>query len=147
MFRIGVGAVITNERGEVLLCRRTDYDLWNLPGGGMEPGEAPWEAAVRETLEEVGVEVEVTGLVGLYFKADTDELYLAFRCRIVGGELRTTDEADAIEYFTPDDLPENLSPRQVQRIHDALAGTEVAFRTQAGPGARELIERGLIDPR
>lgn len=147
MFRIGVGAVITNERGEVLLCRRTDYDLWNLPGGGMEPGEAPWEAAVREAREEIGVEVEVTGLVGLYFKPDADELYAAFRCKIVGGELELTDEADAIEYFSADDLPENLSPRQVERIQDALVGTEVVFRTQVGPGARELIARGLIAPR
>ncbi len=52
--------------GRVLFCHRRDCDFWNLPGGGVESGEAPWQAVVREVREEVGLEVEVVRLAGLY---------------------------------------------------------------------------------
>ena len=48
MFRIGVFGIVTDEEDRVLLCHRRDYDLWNLPGGGVGPGESPWDALVRE---------------------------------------------------------------------------------------------------
>lgn len=144
-FPLGAFAVITNGRGEVLLCHRTDYDLWNMPGGGVEDGESPWEAVVRETREEVRLDVVVERLTGVYWKPTFPELVLAFACRVVGGELGTSDEADDARYFPADDLPENISPRQVERIHDALADLdEPALRVQLGPGGREMIERGAV---
>jgi len=48
MFKIGVFAIIFNEKKEVLLCHRRDYDLWNLPGGGLEENESPWDGIIRE---------------------------------------------------------------------------------------------------
>jgi len=48
MFSIGVFGIIFDVEGRVLLCHRRDYDLWNLPGGGLETGEAPWEGLIRE---------------------------------------------------------------------------------------------------
>jgi len=48
---VGVFGIITNEEDEILFCHRNDYDLWNLPGGGVEAGESPWEALVREIKE------------------------------------------------------------------------------------------------
>ena len=48
LFIIGVFAVIFDSSKRVLLCHRTDIDLWDLPSGAMEQGETPWEAAVRE---------------------------------------------------------------------------------------------------
>jgi len=51
---IGAFALIFNEHQDILLCHRRDLDLWNLPGGGMEAGETPWQAVVREVEEEVG---------------------------------------------------------------------------------------------
>lgn len=146
-FPLGAFAVITNADGEVLLCHRTDYDLWNMPGGGVEDGESPWEAVVRETREEVRLEVVVERLAGAYWKPDASELVLTFLCRVVGGEPGTSDEADEVGYFRPAELPENMSPRHAQRIRDALEGAERAvLRIQGGPGARELIERGIVPP-
>jgi ADP-ribose pyrophosphatase YjhB (NUDIX family) len=58
--------VVTNEDGEILLIRRSDNDNWALPGGAMDLGESLPEAAVRETAEETGIDVEITGLVGIY---------------------------------------------------------------------------------
>ena len=58
--------VAVNDVGEILLIHRTDNDNWSLPGGAMEPGESMTDCAVRETLEETGVQVAITGLVGIY---------------------------------------------------------------------------------
>lgn len=52
MFKIGAFAIILDEQGRVLLCHRRDIDAWNLPGGGLLSGEAPWQGVVRETKEE-----------------------------------------------------------------------------------------------
>ncbi len=52
--------------GYVLIQRRSDKGLWALPGGRQDPGESLMETAVRETLEETGIRVRVTGLVGIY---------------------------------------------------------------------------------
>jgi len=55
-FRAGVGAVIANERGEVLACERRDVaGAWQFPQGGLKDGEAPIEAVRREILEETGI--------------------------------------------------------------------------------------------
>ncbi|HUY52583.1 MAG TPA: NUDIX domain-containing protein [Streptosporangiaceae bacterium] len=61
-----VNVAVTNEAAEILLIRRSDNDNWALPGGGVDLGESLAEAAVRETLEENGIECEVTGLSGIY---------------------------------------------------------------------------------
>jgi 8-oxo-dGTP pyrophosphatase MutT (NUDIX family) len=50
-FSIGAFAILFDDQGRVLLCHRRDRDMWNLPGGGVESGELPTEAVVRETKE------------------------------------------------------------------------------------------------
>lgn len=140
MFSLGAFAIIFDEHGRVLLCHRRDMDVWNLPGGGVESGELPTEAAVREALEETGLHVTVQRLVGVYVKTDKNDLVFAFTCQVVGGELALTDEADACRYFDLEHLPPNTSPKQVERIYDALAPeTHPIFRRQAGPSTREML--------
>ena len=58
--------VVVNDDGAILLIRRSDNDNWALPGGGMNLGESLPQTAVRETAEETGIHIEVTGLVGIY---------------------------------------------------------------------------------
>lgn len=135
--------MIFDADGAVLLCHRGDLDVWNLPGGQVEPGESPWDAAIRETLEEVGLVVEIERLAGVYFKPEQSETVFSFVCRIVGGELSTSDEADDIRYFPIVELPANTSPKQVERIVDALlAQSTPLLREQIGPGTRQLIAEG-----
>jgi ADP-ribose pyrophosphatase YjhB (NUDIX family) len=139
-FLVGACAIIFDERGRVLLSHRRDLDLWNLPGGGVESGEIPTEAAVRETKEETGLDIAIERLVGVYGKRDKDEIVFAFACCVVGGALSITDEADTHEYFAVDALPVNTIPKQVARIHDAIdGGAQPVFRLQAGPSAREWL--------
>jgi ADP-ribose pyrophosphatase YjhB (NUDIX family) len=61
-----VNVVVSNDRGEILLIRRSDNDNWALPGGAIDLGESLTQAAVREVTEETGIECEVDGLVGIY---------------------------------------------------------------------------------
>ena len=59
-------AVVTDDQDRIVLIRRRDNDLWALPGGGMDLGESIVGCAVREVKEETGLDVEVTGLIGVY---------------------------------------------------------------------------------
>ena len=61
-----VTAFVVNDNGDVLLERRSDNGRWGLPGGVQEIGESIAQTVVREVREETGVDVEVTGLVGIY---------------------------------------------------------------------------------
>lgn len=139
-FTIGAFAIILDAEDRVLLCHRRDIDLWNLPGGGVEAGETPWEAVVREVREETGFEVAVERLQGIYVKPETDDLVFSFICAIRGGAITLNDEADRIDWFAKDDLPPNTSPKQQARILDALAPAEkVVLRAQFGPSSAERL--------
>jgi len=141
LFSIGAFAIIFNDAGGVLLCHRRDMDMWNLPGGGMESGELPTEAVIREVKEETGLEVVIDRLIGVYGKVDKDELVFSFVCRVIGGKYSTTDESDACQYFAMDDLPPNTPPKQVERIHDARnPGNQPVYRRQNLPSTKEILK-------
>ncbi len=120
IFRIGVFALIFDDQDRILLGHRRDIDWWNLPGGGMEAGETVDEALRREVREETGLEVEVEQLVGVYSKPQKQEVVLTFRCQVIGGMLRPTEEIRESCYFAPDALPANTLPKHRQRVEDAL---------------------------
>ncbi len=148
MTRIGTFAIIFDDQGRVLLGHRRDLDIWNLPGGRMEPGELPDEAVVREVREETGLQVRVDRLLAVYGKEGKDELIFLFRCVPVGGCLRrTTTETDDNRFFPPQTLPHNLIPKHRERIVDALAGhRHPIFRRQAGPSTREFLAKHTASP-
>ncbi|WP_394430445.1 NUDIX hydrolase [Streptomyces sp. SGAir0957] len=127
-----VVAVAVNEGGEVLLIHKTDNDLWALPGGGVEIGESVADAAVRETKEETGFDVEVTGLVGLYTNPGHVMAYddgevrqqfsICFSARIVGGAPRTSSESKEVAFVAPERLSElRIHPSMRMRIEHGLA--------------------------
>src|SRR5919199_4691138 len=99
---VAVTAVVVNDQGELLLQKRSDNDLWGLPGGAMNLGESIGQAVVREVREETGLEVQPTGLVGIYSDPGhviayangevRQEFSFSFTARIVGGEVSVADE-------------------------------------------------------
>ncbi|MFE5922978.1 NUDIX hydrolase [Streptomyces sp. NPDC056468] len=127
-----VTAVARNEAGDVLLIHKTDNDLWALPGGGVDVGESVADAAVRETKEETGFDVEVTGLVGLYTNPGHVMAYddgevrqqfsICFTARITGGELRTSSESKEVAFVDPSRLDDlNIHPSMRMRIEHGLS--------------------------
>jgi 8-oxo-dGTP pyrophosphatase MutT (NUDIX family) len=61
-----VTVVLRDDEGRVLLARHVENDQWLLPGGTIEPGENPADAAIREMWEETGLVVRLTSLVGVF---------------------------------------------------------------------------------
>jgi 8-oxo-dGTP diphosphatase len=114
--KLAAHAVITDEQGRVLLLRSRYADLWALPGGGLNRREHLDAAVARECREELGVEVEVEGLTGLYYHADISAYVAIFRCRIVRGEIRLSHEHSEFRWTRPEELPGRI--RQV--VEDAL---------------------------
>jgi ADP-ribose pyrophosphatase YjhB (NUDIX family) len=134
MFTLGAFAVIADEQGRVLLCRRRDRPVWNLPGGGVQPGEMPDEAAIRETREETGLEIRIDRLTGVYGKTNRDDLVFVFRATVIGGQLQTTDEAERCEFFAVAAMPDDTLVTHRERIQDAMAGqSDVIMRRHSSP--------------
>lgn len=106
--------VVVDETGRVLLHRRTDNGMWALPGGKMELGESLAGCGIRETREETGIEIEITGIVGTYtnpghvFAYDDGEVRQEFSVcllgRAVGGTLRASDESFEVAWFNPNEV-------------------------------------------
>ena len=142
-FLIGTFAIIFDSDKKVLLCHRRDYDLWNLPGGTLEVGESPWGAVIREIKEETGLTAEIDRLAGVYHKPEKNEICFSYVCKAVGGTLTLNDEADQITYFAISDIPHNTSPKQVERIKDALQNP-FTFKTQTGKGSIEMVKEGKL---
>lgn len=115
---VGAFCIIERDPGEFLLCHRRDKDLWNLPGGQVETGEAPWDAAVREVYEEVGLKVTIDHLVGCYFKKKEDDLVFMFLASpsSTGMTPTVSDEADQVQYFSLESMPSNTGPKQAERL-------------------------------
>lgn len=141
-FAAGAYAVIFDEAGRVLFCHRRDCDFWNLPGGRVESGEAPWQAVVREVREETGLEVAVERLAGLYSWLALDEVIYSFVCHVTGGALLTqTDEADDARYFALDALPANTFLEHIARARDAALGQpQAVLRIPTGPSGKDQRE-------
>lgn len=135
----GATGVVLDE-GRLLLVERADNGWWCLPGGVIDPGEEPADAAVREVFEETGVEVVAERLVSVqvqapYTYANGDQvqfLDLSFRCRPVGGEARVNDdESTAVGWFELDALPD--LPKSHRHALRCALGTEQTWFASGSP--------------
>ena len=116
-----------------MLLVRENYGRrrWGLPGGVVEPGETPAEAAIREVAEETGLNVELDDLIALYYlRTERRGLRFIFAGRIVGGELQVppTEEVAELRWFQPDGLPEHATNTAPVAVRDAVAGARGVFR-------------------
>jgi 8-oxo-dGTP pyrophosphatase MutT (NUDIX family) len=109
------GVTLFNETGRILLVHHVDKDIWTLPGGIVEPGESPADAALREVWEETGLLAELTSVFGVFGGMDLVVSYAngdrvayvvsVFRGAIAGGKMRSDDdEISEIRFFSRDEL-------------------------------------------
>lgn len=97
-----VGAIVENDRGEILLVK-TPVRGWEFPGGQVENGESLIEAALREVLEESSIKIDVKGIVGIYSNVQElvyhdgvtiipTKVMTDFKCKYISGEFEISDE-------------------------------------------------------
>ena len=130
---VGCGVLIENEKGEVLLQKRSDTREWCVPGGALEPGETYIEAATRELSEEVGIKVSDLKLFGLYSGADREihypngdvvySLSVIFITRSFTGEISDSD-SEVLEhrFFDKNSIPKDLFYPDARPILDWAKG-------------------------
>lgn len=122
-----VTIVCRDEQGRILLARHHDYDQWALPGGSIDPGETPADAAGREMWEETGLLVEPVRIQGVYggpayctTYPNGDQLAsvdTVFECRITGGSLTADqEEVQELRYFAPAELRALALPAWVEIV-------------------------------
>jgi 8-oxo-dGTP pyrophosphatase MutT (NUDIX family) len=125
-----VAVALFDERDRIL-CVRQSYRarLWSLPGGGVDEGESPVTAAIRETQEEAGFLVRIDHHVGIYGTDRPNAISLCFRAQLLeAGEWTPGAEIVDRAWFARVRFPPELSPRMRQRIADAFAGERDPIR-------------------
>jgi ADP-ribose pyrophosphatase YjhB (NUDIX family) len=141
-------SVAVIQDGGILLTKRDDFEVWCLPGGGVEAGESLAQGAIREVREETGLEVRLEELVGVYSKLGylNDVHSALFTATVTGGRLRMQPgETIELRYFEPDALPEEIVFGHGRRILDALGSVrgiariqQLEANTEVAKSAREL---------
>ncbi|NHB58643.1 NUDIX domain-containing protein [Acinetobacter sp. 194] len=117
-YRLSSHAVITNANQQILLLKASYADqAWGLPGGGLDVGETIHQALYRECKEELGLDVQIEYLSGVYFHAAVMSHAFIFRCHIQhDATIQVSHEHSEYRWF---DL-KDLTPIQKIRVQDCL---------------------------
>ncbi|MBP6179485.1 MAG: NUDIX hydrolase, partial [Anaerolineales bacterium] len=108
-FRASVAALIFNEQGQVLLFKHTYRKFeWGIPAGGLEYGEQPDKAILREFFEETGMQIEIERLLLAESSKEDRNISIVYLCRIVSGSFQESNEISEMKYFDVNDLPRML---------------------------------------
>jgi 8-oxo-dGTP diphosphatase len=140
--RVAAYALSTDESGRILLCRIAPSvaagEIWTLPGGGLEFGEPPEQAVLRELAEESGYQGEVVGLADVKDRVVTDSegggrmhaIRIVYHVRVIGGDLRDEIDGstDTCAWFSLDEASQlNLGGLAKHALSLAVAETGVAM--------------------
>jgi 8-oxo-dGTP pyrophosphatase MutT (NUDIX family) len=134
----GASAIVTDDKGRVLLHQRSDNERWALPGGAMDIGETIAQCAEREVREETGLTVKAYRVVGIYSDpghvfAYSDgevrqEFSVCFACQILSGEISKSDESLQVKFWPAEELDSlDMHPSIRLRISHYLSGDPEAF--------------------
>jgi len=99
---VSCAALVTNDEGKILLIN-SPLRGWEYPGGLIEPGETFQQALCREIREEAGVEVTITGFVGICKNVEKDIVNIDFTCKYTGGELTPSQESTEVIWATEEE--------------------------------------------
>lgn len=119
------GGILVNEKNEILLQKRSDFNSWRLPGGAMEFGESAEEACAREFLEETGLKVKVKSLLGVstnfiqhYPNGDVAQaVVIEFVTELIEKtDKQVSSETLDLGYFSKDNLPSIFNKQHLNFI-------------------------------
>jgi len=102
--KVGVNAIIVNEKGHLLLEHRVDDQAWGLPGGWAEPGESPYTSMQREIKEETNLHATVKEIIHIFTRYPGEfglphTIYLIlFYCEVTQGEIIISEESNEISF-------------------------------------------------
>ncbi len=139
-----------NTQKEVFLVFRSDYPIWATTGGGIESGESPEKAALREAFEETGFKVKITRFVGLYKIQEGGKIshksYL-YEGRVVSGRFKPEFPGCKGKWFKVDKLPLSMTNRAREKIFDCIKYQNKEFKKIAGPlSLRNNLHLLLLHP-
>lgn len=121
---VSVAGLVTNDKGRILLIKSPRRG-WEYPGGMVEPGETFQDALLREIKEEAGVDVEITGFIGLCKNVEKDVVNIDFACKAVGGQLATSDESTEVMWVDKEDALNMVTfPLTRKRLENMLSENE-----------------------
>lgn len=114
-------AIFDETRSKIVLVKRRDIPVWVPPGGGIDAGETPEDAAIREALEETGYRVKIVRKIAEYLPVNrmTQKTHY-FECSILGGSPQNSRETKEVAFFPLHALPKLLPPFYREWIVDAV---------------------------
>ncbi|MCD8325478.1 MAG: NUDIX hydrolase [Lachnospiraceae bacterium] len=121
LLQVGASVILEDEQGRILLELRTDNHCWGYPGGSVDLDEVVEDAARRELFEETGLVADSLELFGIFSGKDLHYVYpngdevsnvdVVFLCKSYSGLMKCQEEeVERLQFFAPEDIPENLSP-------------------------------------
>ncbi len=117
---ISAASIVINDQNEILLIRGPRRG-WEMPGGQVEEGESLKEAAIRETKEESGIDIEVLKFCGVFQNVNGSICNTIFLAKPIGGDMTTTSESLEVGYFPIEEALEMVTWKNFrQRIEYCL---------------------------
>ncbi|MFC4411611.1 NUDIX hydrolase [Chungangia koreensis] len=95
---VSAATIVLNEENELLLIKGP-WRGWEMPGGQVEEGESLKDAAIRETKEETGIDVEILKFCGIFQNVSKSICNTLFLAKPIGGELTTSSESLEVGFF------------------------------------------------
>jgi 8-oxo-dGTP diphosphatase len=141
--KVAVGTIIRTGDHEIVLCRRAiepGYGRWTIPGGYVDRGEKLEDAAVREALEECGLDVELGRFVGIHSRRGDALVVVFWEARPVGGALKVADdESLEVRTFTAETIPwDNLAfESTTEALKTYIAGSGLGIRADTSANQRD----------
>ena len=121
---VSVAGLVYNDKNEILLLE-SPIRGWEYPGGMVEPGETLQDALIREIKEETGVDVEITGFIGVCKNVQKDIVNIDFSCKYLRGELATSDESLNVKWVRKDEALNLITfPLTKKRLENMLSAGE-----------------------
>ncbi|AGN35042.1 NUDIX hydrolase [Bacillus sp. GM2] len=114
---VGCFTIVENSKGKILLVKRKDYPVWDLPGGRMEKHEQPETCAMREMEEETGYRISIMCKIGEYDQPQYHDIQYIYSGKLLGGEpIKQGPETAKIGWFRKDRLPLLMVPHRRKQI-------------------------------